>query len=326
MVNYHLYSAALAGRVAAAGLPTTTVHMVPGPLFLEVPFIRLVERVLARLDDHIICSSSRIYQEYASLGVPRQSLAYVPYSVDFDRFRPCTPEARAAARAYLGVPSAGFVAVCVAWFYPPKRLVHRGVGIKGHDVLLRAWARFRSRGGVGTLVLAGSGVGSAGDEYRDRLRSLARHLGIEPSVRWLGHVDDVRTCYAAADVSILPSWSENYGSVGEASAMGVPTLGSRVGGIPELVVEGATGWTFPPGDASALSRLLLLSSDLARTGGLQAVGARARRLSMAMAERTQSVAEYCSVIERAASVSSTPRRHHHYRNGDAPQGPSFAEH
>nr|MDT0666130.1 glycosyltransferase [Micromonospora sp. DSM 115978] len=56
VVHYHLYAAALTARAASVGLPAARVHMVAGPLYLENRLIELVERVLMRADDLIVCS------------------------------------------------------------------------------------------------------------------------------------------------------------------------------------------------------------------------------------------------------------------------------
>jgi glycosyltransferase involved in cell wall biosynthesis len=297
VVNYHLYSSALAGRFACAGTRAQSLYMIPGPLYLDSFLIRSAERLLLRLDDHIICSSSDIYKRYRRLGAAATKLTYVPYGEDLEYFAPASASSRDAIRNKLGIDQDEFVAICVAWFYPPKRLVYRGRGIKGHDVLLRAWAGALRDGMRGKLILAGDGVGAAGKTYREEMRGMATELGLDSSVLWLGHVSDVRDCYAAADVSIAPSRSESYGSVGQASAQAIPTIGSRVGGIPELVLDGATGWTFAAGDVSGLRTSLQASADLHARGMLTSLGNRARRFVQAVAPLEQTVSEYCDVVE-----------------------------
>ena len=136
------------------------------------------------------------------------------------------------------------------------RLVDGVVGrsVKGHEVALEAWAEFRRQGGEGTLLLVGGGFGEAGDAYRRALLESTGALSDE-SIRIVETVSDVRPYYAAADVSIARR-SENLGSAAESAALGVPTIASNVGGLPELVRPGGSGWLVEPDDFNGFARAL----------------------------------------------------------------------
>ena len=271
VVVSHLYASALAGRGATWRTEVPHVFMSPGPLYLENALIRAVERVAWRLDDQVIASSDALDDAYRRLGVPDDRRSNIAYSIGAGWAAATTPEERSAARAALGLDADEFVAVCVANFYAPKRLVHRGKGIKGHDVLLEAWRRHKDRGGRGTLAVVGDGFGPAGVAHRQDL--LSRYGELE-GVRWVGHADDVAPWYRAADVSIAPSRSENHGAAAEASLLAIPTIASRVGGLPELVVDGETGWLVPPDDPAALldalERAIAAGPEQRRAYGLRA--------------------------------------------------------
>lgn len=99
------------------------------------------------------------------------------------------------------------------------------------------------------------GTGPRLDEYV----TLARSLGIEDEVHFLGHVDHSRmpAHYAAADLFVLPSSMESFGLVvAEAMACGLPVVSTRVGGIPEVVEEGVTGLLVPPDNPQALAEAI----------------------------------------------------------------------
>lgn len=299
VVHYHLYASAVVARLATVGVPVRRLHMVPGPLYLESPVIRVIERRLMHLDHHIVCSSVHLLRRYEALGMPRSRLSCVPYGPDLrSRFTVPSDAQRADARRQLGVADDALVAVCVAHVYAPKRLVHRGQGIKGHDVLLRAWSEARLGGA--RLFIVGSGFGPGGDGYRDELRELASGLGLDDAIEWVDEVEDVRPYYWAADVSLSPSRSDNLGATAEAAAMGTPSVASAVGGLPELVVDGVTGWTVPPGDVEALAEALRLVEAVHRAGGLPAVGHRARRLAELMVDQEDCLRRYVAVVEAVA--------------------------
>lgn len=99
------------------------------------------------------------------------------------------------------------------------------------------------------LILVGDGpdLGHATD--------LARELGVLERVRLIGVVDDVAPYLRGADLLLLPSQAESFGLVAlEALAAGVPVIASRVGGLPEVVEHGVSGYLFEPGDVEEMAR------------------------------------------------------------------------
>ena len=86
----------------------------------------------------------------------------------------------------------------------------------------------------------------------------ARQLGVEKQVHFLGKIDQVAPLLAAADVFLLPSQSESFGlSALEALASGTPVVGSRAGGLPEVVRDGETGILCTIGDVDGMARAAL---------------------------------------------------------------------
>jgi glycosyltransferase involved in cell wall biosynthesis len=275
--------------------------MVAGPLYLENRVISAVERVFSRADHMIICSSGHLRERYLRLGTPTARVSEISYGVDLTHYRPADPETQAKARAELGLGQDAFVAVCAAYFYAPKRLVYRGRGVKGHEMLLAAWSIYRASGGTGVLLVVGAGFGPGGDGYYARVRAWAGRLPGAESMVWTGSCPDVQPYYAAADVSVSPSLSDNYGAVAEASACGVPSIASAVGGLPELV-DDSTGWAVPPSDPEALARALHSASTARAAGGLTTRGAAARRRAEHMLDRDTLRHQAAATIVRTAAA------------------------
>lgn len=315
VLHYHLYASALAARFATLGLALRRVHMVAGPLFLESPLIRPVERLLWRLDDVTICGTAHTSRLYGALGCPADRRPVATYGVDPDHFAPTRPteerphaaggpavdvhdrsEVRAKSRAEFGIDEATFVAVMVAYVYPPKRLAHHGRAIKGHAVLLSAWRTFHARHPDSHLLLVGSGWSAAGEAHRD---DLVRRFAVDtdPSVTWLVAVDDVRPCYQAADVSVSPSLSEGHGAACEASAMGLPSIVSDAGGLPETVDE-RSGWVVPRADVTALTAALDAAYREFTAGRLGHRGDRARERAVRLFDNRLAAVTVGDVIER----------------------------
>jgi len=119
---------------------------------------------------------------------------------------------------------------------------------KGFDVLVRAIGLTRERGLPVHCAIAGSG-----DEMQN-LKTLRAQLGLTDAVHLLGFRNDVPALFAAADAVAVPStWAEPFGYVViEGMASGRPVIGSRIGGIPEIITPDV-GYLTPAGDANAIA-------------------------------------------------------------------------
>ncbi|MGC4888709.1 glycosyltransferase family 4 protein [Micromonospora sp. DT227] len=310
VVNHHLYAAALAARIASLGLGFCRVHTVVGPLFLESPVIRAVERVLCRLDHLVICGTAYTSRLYGELGLSSERRPAVTVGVDISRYRPPShrDRERAKARADLGLPLSGFVVIMVAFVYPPRWLGTSRRGIKGHDVLLAAWRSFRARRPDAHLLLVGGGTNRIGVAHRDEL---IRRFDViaDPSVTWLNSVEDVRPAYRAANLSVSPSLSEGHGAPVEASAMSVPSVVSDAGGLPETV-DGRSGWVVPRDDVDALAEGLEVAYREYAAGRLDTRGDHARRYAEQHFDRQRAEHRMVDLIEEAVErhAPDRPRR------------------
>jgi glycosyltransferase involved in cell wall biosynthesis len=136
---------------------------------------------------------------------------------------------------------------------------------KGIDVLLAAVALLEGRP---RIEIFGDG------SRRGRLEDQAAALGVE--ARFAGHVEDLRQRIRELDIFVLPSRAENFPVAAlEAMAAALPVVATRVGGVPELVVDGETGILVEPDDPRALAAAIAgLASDPARRAALGDAGRR----------------------------------------------------
>ena len=142
------------------------------------------------------------------------------------------------------------------------------------------------------LVMVGDGP-DRGDAEEE-----ARSLGVDRSVYFLGKLDAVAPLLAGADLFLLPSQSESFGlSALEALASGVPVVGSRAGGLPEVVKEGETGMLREVGDVDGMAAAALeILTDRARWDAMSRAAAADARARFAL---DQVVAEYEALYEDA---------------------------
>lgn len=128
--------------------------------------------------------------------------------------------------------------------------------IKGIDLIIRAVALLKQKGIMVLFVHIG-GLRADTQEQKDYAASLfrlAKELGVEQQVIWLGKRNDVQDILPMANVYVHPSRSEGLGSVlMEASVAGLPLVGTNVGGISEIVKDGQTGVLVESEDVHGLS-------------------------------------------------------------------------
>lgn len=192
----------------------------------------------------IVCISQFHRRLYEDLGAGPEKLRLIHCGIDPDRFR-CVPGGRRTT--------------------PPRILsLGRLVEKKGFEILVRACAVLVERGVVFECVIGGSGP------LEEKLRSLAAELGVGDRVQVMGSTllqEQLGAFLAQGAVFAQPSvWSRDRDVDGtprtlmEAMATGLPTVVTRIAGLPEIVAEGETGFVVEPGDvvglADALQELL----------------------------------------------------------------------
>ncbi len=219
---------------------------------------------------HALVAPSRATRDLLlEADVSARKIRIVPSGVPV----PTRLPSRADARARLDIPPDAFVISSIARLVPHKSI----------DCLIEATARVPDPRGELRVVVAGDGP-----ERADLEDLAAARLG--PRAVFLGRIPDetVPDVYAASDLFCLPSQLEGFGLVYvEAAYRGVPSIGAKVGGVPDVILDGETGLLVPPGDPDALA------TAIARLRDDPALRAR-----MGEAARTRAYAEF--TVERMA--------------------------
>jgi len=218
------------------------------------PFWRYVARLSHRLADCVLVNSRAALAEERDAGFPPSRLVHVPNAA--------RPWVFPGGHGALG-HSSGAQVVAVGQLET----------VKGHRFLVDAWPTVRRAHPAACLVLVGEG------SARGALGEQARCLGVADSVVFVGFRSPADAFIAACDVLVQPSLTEGLpNAVLEAMAAGRPVIASRVGGVPELVVDGETGLLVPPADPDALARAIVALLDDPDLGArLGAAGARRAR-------------------------------------------------
>ena len=152
-----------------------------------------------------------------------------------------------------------------------RRLVSVGrlAAVKSYDVLLRAFAQISHNRPRLRLTLVGDGP------ERENLERLAERLCVSSSVDFVGFRDDVADLLAEQDMFVLSSQHEGISiAILEAMRAGLPVVATRVGGVPDTVVDGVTGVLVPPDDARSMAATI--DRLLECPSGLRSIGAAGR--------------------------------------------------
>jgi glycosyltransferase involved in cell wall biosynthesis len=274
VVHTHLFAANLVGRLAAwlSRCPVvSTYHDADYEPIVRVgnPGLTRVKQLLLQALDVCTVALTRprllAVSEYVAASVRRriraEGVQVLPNGVDTTIFRP-DPDRRLATRARLGLAPSARVVACVGRMTPQK----------GQVTLINAMAQVSAAVEDSHLLLVGDGPDRA------ELQRLAKTVGSECRVCFLGVRPDVPDLLRAADVLALPSVHEGFGLVLiEALATGVPVVASRTGPVPEIVEDGVTGLLVPVGDtrrlAEAITTLLVdrrLHGTLSERGRVEA--------------------------------------------------------
>ena len=217
-----------------------------------------MDRLMYRLSDRILVTSEASKQiVMSSERIPARYLSVVYNGVDIGKF--ASHDDRGEVRAELGVPADAVLVGAVGRLTADKG---------GQAVLIRAVGRVRETCPHMRLVMVGEGP------LRPGLEQLTAQLGLSESVVFTGLRADVPRLLGALDVFVLPSEREALPvAVLEAMAAGLPVVATRVGGLPEVVEDGVTGFLVPPGDVDAMQSVLAkLAGDPALAARLGAAG------------------------------------------------------
>jgi N-acetyl-alpha-D-glucosaminyl L-malate synthase BshA len=279
----HAVSAELARQVlvadgAAAPRVVTTLHGTDTTLVgIDPTFLPLTRFAVLGSDAVTVPSTWLAEATRRNLDLPAPfPIDVVPNFVDTDRFAPGT-----------GPAAAPPVIVHVSNFRALKRVT---------DVV-RVFARVRAARPA-RLRLVGDGP------ERAAVMALARELGVEGDVELVGERDDLPASLTDATAFLLPSETESFGLAAlEALSCGVPVVASRVGGVPEVVLDGEVGFLHAVGDCAAMaaSTLRLMGEPTLRAR----LGQAARAHALAHFRAPPAVDRYEAIYAR---VMGAPRR------------------
>lgn len=269
IVHTHTAKAGTLGRLAALvalfGRKTALYHTFHGHVFhsyfspLKTRLFIMIERFLGLFTHRLIAVSERTKQELVEYGIaPADKIAVIPLGLDLDRFARCEQHRGELCRE-LGLPEGAILIGLVARLVPVKGVHH----------FLQAASRVLAEAPGTYFLIVGDG------ELRAELEAQAAELGLGQRVLFLGFRQDLSRIYADLDIVALSSLNEGLPvSLIEAMSSARVVVSTAVGGVPNLIRDGETGFLVPPQDPEALASAF--KRVLADRGAWPEIGARAR--------------------------------------------------
>ncbi|MEN6625171.1 MAG: glycosyltransferase family 4 protein [Candidatus Sumerlaeia bacterium] len=194
--------------------------------------------------DRLVVPSAALARDLADFDPDGGLIEVVHNGVNLEEFR--RTRTREVARLQVGLPPEGILLGAIGQVGPRK----------GGDIIMEAFERLAPK--YPALRLLFLGDPHRGQEgFAANLRAWADKPPLAGRVHFVGFTPQVLPYYEACDINLLVSRQEGFGrTIIEAGALGIPSIGARIGGIQEIIVDGVTGRLVPPENAGALAEAL----------------------------------------------------------------------
>ncbi|GAB2614377.1 glycosyltransferase family 4 protein [Pseudactinotalea suaedae] len=258
IVHAHLFKSFILARMILRGRRSPRlVTQVAGTVHLQSRPLAAIDRATLRWDTILVGSCTEFADTYAKRGSRHTAVSF--YGCHTERFEPATPAD--TFRDQYGMTPTDVAVGLVAHMYPTRLKSFREVGVKGHEVFIdAALALAQQDARLQFFVVGDEFVGDG--SYRRELEQRAEPLIRGGRMHFLGHRTDMPDVIAGLDILVNPSLSESASyTMVEASLMCRPVIGSRVGGLPDTIIDGRTGLLVPPGDQGALAHAVRHLAD-----------------------------------------------------------------
>lgn len=245
LIHLHGFKTGFLGRAAALGFPRTplvlTVHnyyAYPGQSRIPFLIFQTMEKVFSHRTNRVITVSEALKKNLThSLGIQEEKIVKIYNGIQPENYQN-NRDGGGQFKAALGLPQGIPLVGTTARLAPQK----------GLETLLEAARIILDQRDDCFFLVAGEGP------MREKLEDMVNGLALRENVFFLGRINNIAEFLSSLDVFVLPSLTEGLSiSLLEALAAKKPVVASRVGGIPEIIIDGVTGSLVPPGDPVSLA-------------------------------------------------------------------------
>ena len=253
IIHSHFYITTLIMRLGLRQYKIPRVFQLPGPSHLYYSFLKRLEIVLAQKDrDYWIGSCQYSCDAYIESGIDR-SRVFLSYYQGKPSETPVYEDEKKLRRE-LGLPDSAIMIGMISYMYPPKRYLGQTRGIKGHEDFIEAIAiASKTNPNIYGLCIGGAWNGNV--KYEKQVHDFARKL--TDHIIFCGTRNDVPQIYPELYCAVQPSHQENLGGAAQAFRNNCPIIATNTGGLPDIVIDGVTGYLVPVRDPEALAEAIL---------------------------------------------------------------------
>ncbi len=299
IIHSHFVGTTLTMRMALGKKhPIPRIFQVPGPLHLEHSIFRKAEIATSGEMDRWIGSCRWTQERYVRSGIDRKRLFISYYGTDIPKF---TVHRRGKLRSELGLNDQIKVVGMVAFMYAPKWYLGQTRGLKGHEDLIDAVAICQRNFPDMVCIMAG-GAWDKARSYERRVRAYAKKK-CGDNIIFLGTRNDVPELYPDFDVVVHPSLSENVGGAAESLLSAIPTITTHVGGFPDVVRNGETGWLVPSSNPPELAKAII--EALQDPANARKKAAQGRVLALSLFDVAESAQQILDIYRKIISTAES---------------------
>lgn len=257
IIHSHFYITTLIMRLGLRRYKIPRFFQLPGPSHLYYPALKWLEIVIAQKDrDYWIGSCKYSCDVYKNSGID-SSRIFLSYYQGLPREIPEYKDEKKLRRE-LGLPDSAIMIGMISYMYPPKRYLGQTRGIKGHEDFIEAIA-IASKKNPDIYGLCIGGAWNGNVKYEKQIHKFAqKHTD---HIIFCGTRLDVPQIYPELFCAVQPSHQENLGGAAQAFGNKCPIIATNTGGLPDIVIDGVTGYLVPVKDPERLAEAILKSVD-----------------------------------------------------------------
>lgn len=252
--SYNFYANMFAIPAAKmAGVPLVVASVRDRGVYLDKKQ-RVANRMVLSMADRILVNAESIKDWLLDEGLSGANIGVIPNGLDMSRFEQGDGDSDNAIRREFSIPLSSPLVMMLSRLNPQK----------GVDDFIKAAALVVQKHPAARFMIVGEKIADGGNgmitkdqAYHDQLQQLVDDHGLQDSLIFAGHRDDIPALLSEANVSVLPSHNEGLSNtLIESLAAGAPIVTTRVGGNPEVVKDGENGLLVPVQDAPAVAEAI----------------------------------------------------------------------
>lgn len=241
IIHTHFVTNIIMLRLSLKNINIPRLFQVPGPLHLENNFFKALDIRTSDSNDYWIGTCQKTVDIYLNSKISSNKVFLNYYGGYGGDILKMYKEKSGILKREYDLSNNNIIVGMISYFYKPKFYLGQTRGLKGHEDFIDAIAIVRKEDPNIKGIIVGGPWGKA-TNYMNKVIKYANKV-CPDGIIFTGFRNDIKEIYREFDLVIHPSHSENLGGAAESLAAGVPTISTNVGGFPDIVIDGITGYT-----------------------------------------------------------------------------------